>query len=242
MTANKILKSLTPERIKKELAEIQSYFIKIKPHLPQRTFEKLFSLTIKNPLDIVIGFKNAKDLMHDSRKRKNSVIVGFKNIKDFLKLSKQATDNFLILLSFCSKPIGCPSNRFSNKCITNKKNNICKNCQLYPLIVRLKQKKLSYYIITNDYLMIEKHLIPRFRRFQKSHEYLPLIATGCDMSIERFMALAVGFGSLGITYKFSTGGCQSNVDYKNAELGKKSVVTSLRKEDWQEIAFIVDSL
>lgn len=214
---------------------------KINKHLSLRVSKKLLRELQINQKEIIGCMKKADQLFKKQKKRSTSVLVGVKSVNEMINKIVEFPKNFLLLLSYCSKPIYCPSGRFSEKCRPFA-NSVCERCPFSEIILKIKKLNSQYFIVTQDHLMFARYLLPRFRNFKKSKKYQPLIATGCSLAINKFYRVAVIFGSIGIGYKFINGSCKDSNEYQKAEAGKKIKVTELNQKDWQEINYILDEV
>lgn len=191
--------------------------------------------------EIIDCIKNAEQLFKKQKTRNNSILIGISNVDEMVDKIAEFPERFLLLLSYCSKPINCPSGRFNEECKSNT-GLICARCPFKEIILKIKKINSQYFIVTQEHLMLTRYLLPRFRDFKNSKKYQPLIATGCSLAINRFYRLAVIFGSIGIGYKFINGSCKDFNEYQKAEIGNKVKVTELNKKDWQEINHILDKV
>lgn len=227
---------------KKSLLEQKREIYKICQQLPPKIYKILLKELKKYPNETSQCLKIANNLLFRSSKRRiTSVSVGIKNVDELINKIVKSPKDFLLLLSYCSKPLRCRSKRFSKKCQSTN-NPICNNCPLKEIISKAKKIGCKYFIVTHDDLMFTQYLLPRFQNFRKSKKYQPLIATGCSLMVNKYYKSAIILGSVGIGYKFINGSCKNLKDYQKAEEGEKTKVTKLSRKDWQEINYILDEV
>lgn len=188
------------------------------------------------------NLKRAKETIKHIERKRNSVLIGIKNINELITEISRSPRNFLILLSYCSKPIDCPSKRFSDKCWPRASSNICDNCPFKDIKLKADKIGCEIYIVYKTKKMIQKYLIPAFRKFKKAERQKPVIVTICPLALNKFLEIGVISGFKGIIYQFTEGICRTSEHFDRADEGEKREVTNLHQRNWQEINHILDEV
>lgn len=221
------------------LLEYKREILRLSKHLSQKITKSLLKESQKHPVEIIDCIKKTNELFKKQRIRNNSIFIGVKNVDEIIDEIVRSPKDFLLLLAYCSKPLKCPFRRFSEKCKPID-HSICNKCSFKKIVFKTKKIGCQCFIVTSDSLMFNRYLLPRFHNFINSKKYKPLLTIGCAWATNKFLRVAVIFGSIVVAYKFINGSCKNSKDYKEAELGRKDKVTKLNQKNWKEINYILD--
>ena len=161
-------------------------------------------------------------------------LYGIKNINEFIDLLKDQNFTLLIGFSYCQKPYECPSARFSDQCIHDPNNSICRQCFIGKCVNVLPPKKvITLFIPTIHY--IGKKV---FQLLNKNKNLIFMI-TACEMSLTMFGCLGSMVKIRGIGIKLTGRVCNTIKSFELSEKGIKPGITILSDHTQKRILNIL---
>lgn len=143
---------------------------------------KILREFFKHPLKYTLAFLcslGKKSYIRDD----DLFLYGLKSVDDFRNLLDNENSLLVIGFSYCHKPFECPSGRFTDQCVHDPENPVCRQCFIGKCCNALPEKKtISLYIPTVHY--ISGKLLD-LKREHPGKEILFLI-TACELTLEMF--------------------------------------------------------
>lgn len=110
-------------------------------------------------------------------------LYGIDSVDTFEELLKKENTLFVIGFSYCHKPLECPSGRFTDACIHDPENPVCRQCFIGKAVHALPEKEaIPLFIPTVHYIGGK---IFEIIHNNPSKQILFLI-TACEMTLEMF--------------------------------------------------------
>jgi len=188
-----------------------------------------FRYFIKHPLKYFSRlFKSY--LQKKSYKRQGDFFLfNLQNTKEFEDLLKEENITFLLGFSYCHKPFECPSKRFSDECIHDPHNPICKQCFIGKCANLTKAKLL--FIPTVHY--IGEKIFEELKKNPKKK--LTFLITACELSLEMFKDFGNMLNLQGIGVRLDGRICNTMKAFELSEKGIKPGLTVVLDKTQKEI-------
>lgn len=174
------------------------------------------------------------------KRKKGYVLINVTNLSQLIKSISNSPKDLVVMLSYCIKPIECPSGRFSDKCRPRLSSRVCEKCPLKDIKFKTNKIGCDFYIDYKTKEMVKDYLIPTFREFQQTSKFKPLIVVSCPMGLNRFLEAAIIIGFKGIGFYLTKGICKTAEHYKKGDTSKKKEITDMEREMWEKINYILD--
>lgn len=137
---------------------------------------------LKKPLFYAYHYVKSLLLKNYSREG-DFFLYGVKSLKAFEKLLKNKEAILVMGFSYCQKPFECPSGRFSDACIRDRKNSVCQQCDIGKALHALPEERVLPLLIPTVHYIGEKMFqITRKHPGKKIH----FIITACEMTLKMF--------------------------------------------------------
>jgi hypothetical protein len=165
---------------------------------------------------------------------------GIKNFEEFQTLS-QCEDAVLVIgFSYCHKPFECPSGRFSESCIHDPQNPVCRQCFIGKTVNALPEKAsiVPLFIPTIHYIG-EKMLELRDKYPNRP---LVFLITACELTLEMFGDFGNMVAARGIGVRLDGRICNTMKAFELSEKGIKPGLTVVLPETQVQILALVKSL
>ncbi len=133
------------------LLEYEREISQLSKHLSRKITKSLLKESQKHPVEIIDCIKKTNELFKKQIVRNNSILIGFKNVDEIINVITESPKDFLLLLAYCSKPLNCPSRRFSEKC-EPVDHPICNKCSFRDIVLKTKKIGCRCFIVTKDNL------------------------------------------------------------------------------------------
>jgi len=154
-------------------------------------------------------------------------LYGIKSIDEFEKKLSDENTFFLLGFSYCHKPVECPSGRFTDQCIHDTQNPVCKQCFIGKSIHACTEKNTKVVIIPTVHYIGQK--VFETLEKQKDKEVIFLI-TACEMTLKMF----ADFGNMvkvkGIGVRLDGRICNTMKAFELSERGIKPGLTVVLKD------------
>jgi len=160
---------------------------------------------------------------------------GIDSLDTFKALLKEDTV-FLVGFSYCHKPLECPSGRFSEKCIHDPENLVCRQCFISRAINQLPSHNTEFILIKTV------HDIGR-RVFEVMERYpgkpIVFLITACEMTLKMFGDFGNMAGVRGVGVKLAGRICNTMKAFKLSEEGIKPGLTVVLDETQREMMELI---
>lgn len=110
-------------------------------------------------------------------------LYGIDGVDHFKKLLQQENALFVVGFSYCEKPHECPSGRFTDQCIHDPENSVCRQCFIGKAINSLPKER------TKPLLIPTIHYIGRKMfeiKEQNPGKQILFLITACELTLEMF--------------------------------------------------------
>lgn len=164
-------------------------------------------------------------------------LYGIDSINDFKALLERE-DTFLIVgFSYCHKPFECPSGRFTDQCIHDPNNSVCKQCFIGKAINQLPCKQTEFVIIPTV------HHIGReaFRIIEQNpNKKVIFLITACEMTLKMFADYGNMAGITGIGIRLGGRICNTMRAFELSEEGHKPGLTVVMDDTQDEMMKLIN--
>jgi len=109
-------------------------------------------------------------------------LYGVKSIEEFEKLLENKNAIFVAGFSYCHKPFECPSGRFTDACMHDPSNPVCRQCFIGKAVNALPPSAIPLFIPTIHYIGAK---IFEIVHANPGKEVL-FIITACELTLEMF--------------------------------------------------------
>lgn len=156
---------------------------------------------------------------------------------DELKTHLKKNDNiFIVGFSYCHKPLECPSGRFTDQCIHDPENPVCKQCFIGKAINQLPSKQTKFVIIPTV------HHIGRaiFKVIEENPgKKVVFLITACEMTLKMFADYGNMAGIVGVGIKLAGRICNTMRAFELSEEGIKPGLTVVLDETQKEMMSLI---
>lgn len=109
-------------------------------------------------------------------------LYGIPNLDTFKQSLKDPNSLFVVGFSYCHKPFECPSGRFTDQCIRDPSNPICRQCFIGKATNALDPSSIPLFIPTIHYIGAKIFDIVH----QNPTKKILFLITACEMTLEMF--------------------------------------------------------
>ena len=152
---------------------------------------------------------------------------------------KQPSNKKRLLLavgfSYCQKPHECPSGRFTDQCIADPNNPVCRQCDIGKVVNALPQKAIPLIIPTVHY--IGDQIFNLVHAHPDKQVYF--LITACEMTLEMFGDWGNMAGVKGIGVRLDGRICNTMRAFELSEEGIKPGLTLVTESTQQKILDMV---
>lgn len=108
---------------------------------------------------------------------------GIESLKEFEPLVENSDNIFVVGFSYCHKPFECPSGRFTDQCIHDPNNSVCRQCFIGKAVNSLPERNaIPLFIPTVHYIGGKIFDIVH----QHPGKQVIFMITACEMTLEMF--------------------------------------------------------
>lgn len=149
-------------------------------------------------------------------------LYGIDSVKAFEKLLVDDQNVFVVGFSYCHKPFECPSGRFTDACIRDPENAICRQCFIGKCLNAIPEKNVIPLLIPTVHYIGGKI-------FEAVHnnpgKKVIFMITACEMTLEMFGDWGNMVGIQGIGIRLGGRICNTMKAFELSERGIKPGLT-----------------
>lgn len=162
----------------------------------------------------------------------------FYNIHDIEEFQEKLfQDNILVMgFSYCHRPLECPAQRFSSRCLHNPDNAVCRQCFIGKCLNALPEKQVVPILITTTHHIAEK--VINIVEKNKNKEVL-FIITACELALKMFSDWHGILKIKGLGVKLGGRTCNTIKAFKLAENGIKPTLTSVSESLQNQVLALI---
>lgn len=161
---------------------------------------------------------------------------GIKDKDDFRALAEKPNALFVLGFSYCHKPFECPSGRFTDSCLHDPSNPVCRQCFIGKAFHALPEKNSVPVCIPTIHCIAEK--IIALRQLHPDKELIFLI-TACEMTLTMFGDWGNMAGIKGIGVRLDGRICNTMDAFVLSERGVKPGLTVVLPESQRTILDLI---
>jgi hypothetical protein len=187
------------------------------------------------------GFKYLKSLLkkHSYLRDGDFFLYGLPSVAAFEKVASEENTLLVVGFSYCQKPHECPSGRFTDQCIHDPDNALCKQCDIGKVLNALPEKKVIPLLIPTIHYIGDKifaliHANPDKR--------VLFLITACEMTLEMFGDWGNMAGIQGIGVRLDGRICNTMKAFELSEEGIKPGLTVVTEQTQLRILNLVRKL
>lgn len=154
-------------------------------------------------------------------------LYGIKDVDQFEALLKRDDTLLVVGFSYCHKPFECPSGRFTDQCVADPENPVCRQCFIGKAVNALPEKNCIPLFIPTIHYVAEKILgfIDQY-----PHKQIIFLITACEMTLEMFGDWGNMAGIRGIGVRLDGRICNTMKAFELSETGIKPGLTVVLEE------------
>src|SRR5262249_6236005 len=149
-------------------------------------------------------------------------LYGLPSVAAFEKAVADTNTLLVVGFSYCQKPHECPSGRFTDQCIADPENPICRQCDIGKVLHALPKEKVVPLLIPTVHYIGDK--IFEIVHANTKRQVLFLI-TACEMTLEMFGDWGHMAGIKGIGVRLDGRICNTMKAFELSEEGIKPGLT-----------------
>jgi hypothetical protein len=159
-------------------------------------------------------------------------LYGIKSVAEFQKLLDSPEALLVVGFSYCEKPHECPSGRFTDACIHDPENPVCRQCFIGKAVNSLPNaRSIPLFIPTIHYIGKKIFEITEANPGKK----VLFIITACEMTLEMFGDWGNMSGVKGIGVRLDGRICNTMRAFELSETGIKPGLTVVLEETQKRI-------
>lgn len=157
---------------------------------------------------------------------------GIRSLEEFKMLLKREDTLFVLGFSYCHKPLECPSKRFTDECIHDRQNPVCRQCFIGKALHTLPDERTIPLIIPTVHYIGGKI-------FEIVHgnpdKQVVFLITACEMTLEMFGDWGNMANILGIGVRLDGRICNTMRAFELSEQGIKPGLTVVLDQTQEKI-------
>lgn len=156
---------------------------------------------------------------------------GVKGEEDFKRLLRKPSTLLVLGFSYCQKPFECPSGRFTEECIHEPHNDVCRQCFIGKARNFLPPKTVSVCIPTIH------HIGAKIFELQEKYpqDEILFLITACEMTLTMFGDLGNMADIRGIGIRLDGRICNTMKAFELSERGIKPGLTVIQEETQSKV-------
>lgn len=188
---------------------------------------RVLRYTLKKPIKHLFAFLRSLFKKKSYVRDGDFFFYGIKDTADFKKLLLKEDSIFAVGFSYCEKPFECPSGRFTDACIHDATNPVCRQCFIGKCTNALPEKRTEPIFIPTIHYVGEKmfQLIEKYPGKQ-----IVFLITACEMTLEMFGNYGNMAGIKGIGVRLDGRICNTMRAFELSEKGIKPGLTIVLPE------------
>lgn len=144
---------------------------------------KILKAFMKHPFKYGLNFLKSIVKKKSFQREGDFFLYGVKNLEEFKTLLEKPDTLFVVGFSYCHKPFECPSGRFTDACIHDPENPVCRQCFIGKAVNALTPKNTIPLFIPTIHYIGEKifdivHANPKKK--------ILFMITACELTLEMF--------------------------------------------------------
>ena len=187
------------------------------------------------------GWNYLKSLMKKSSPQRDGdfFLYGLKDVDQLLEGFSDPKNILVIGFSYCHKPFECPSGRFTDACIHDPENPVCRQCFIGKAVHALPETRtIPLFIPTVHYIGSKIFEILHANPDKK----ILFIITACEMTLEMFGDWGNMAGICGIGVRLDGRICNTMQAFDLSERGIKPGLTVVLDNTQERLLEIIRSL
>ena len=163
-------------------------------------------------------------------------LYGVDSLPDFEKLMESQNPLFVVGFSYCHKPFECPSGRFTEECIHDPENPVCRQCFIGKAVNALSSSQaIPLFIPTIHYIGGKIFEIVHNNPKRK----VLFLITACEMTLEMFGDWGNMVGIQGVGVRLDGRICNTMKAFELSEQGVKPGLTVVREATQRSILDLI---
>jgi len=194
--------------------------------------KKFIKHPIRYGLGLVRSLLGKKPYVRDG----DFFLYGINRIADFEQLMEDSRALLVVGFSYCHKPFECPSGRFTDACMHDAENPVCRQCFIGKCVNALPERNaIPLFIPTIHYIggkildIVEEH--PKRK--------ILFLITACEMTLEMFGDLGNMAGIKGIGVRLDGRICNTLKAFELSEEGIKPGLTVVLEPAQKQILELI---
>lgn len=220
----------------------------IRPSTRKNLRAKALNYLVKHDTDGVLQYFWRRPLRHlgwmiQSYLRKQSYIrdgdfflYGYKSVEAFQDRLMRDDSVFVIGFSYCHKPFECPSGRFTDECIHDRKNPVCGQCFIGKCIHSMPENKTIPVVIPTVHYIAKKIIDARDLNPDKRVVFM---ITACELTLEMFGDWGNMINLEGIGVRLDGQICNTMRAFEASEVGVKPGLAVVLNDTQRRILEII---
>lgn len=192
----------------------------------------------KHPLRYTVRYLKSLFKKTSYKRDGDFFLYGLSSVAAFETAVKQKNALLAVGFSYCQKPHECPSGRFTNQCIADPSNPVCRQCDIGKVVNALPEKTIPLMIPTVHY--IGDQIFNLVHAHPDKQVYF--LITACEMTLEMFGDWGNMAGVKGIGVRLDGRICNTMRAFELSEGGIKPGLTVVTQSTQQKILDIVRRL
>lgn len=181
---------------------------------------------LKHPLKYTWGYLRSLFRGTSYERKEDFFFYNLRGEEEFIQLLEKKDTIFVLGFSYCHKPFECPSGRFSDQCIADAENAVCRQCFIGKCLHASPNKETIPLVIPTVHYISEKI-------FEVTHAYpdkqVTFLITACEMTLKMFADWGNMAGIRGIGVRLDGRICNTMKAFELSEAGIKPGLTVVLK-------------
>ena len=183
---------------------------------------KVLKGVLRHPLKYAAAFFRSAVKKKSYSRDGDFFLYGVKSAEEFFQLAEDQNNLFVVGFSYCHKPFECPSGRFTDACVHDSDNPVCKQCFIGKCMHALPEINVIPLLIPTIHYIGAKifeivHANPEKR--------VIFMITACEMTLEMFGDWGNMVGIQGIGIRLDGRICNTMKAFELSERGIKPGLT-----------------
>lgn len=163
-------------------------------------------------------------------------LYGVDSVDAFTQLLEDPTTIFVVGFSYCHKPLECPSGRFTDACIHDADNPVCRQCFIGKCVHALPENNVVPLFIPTVHYIATKMLDIVHKNPERKVIFL---ITACEMTLEMFGDWGNMAGIRGIGVRLDGRICNTMKAFELSEQGIKPGLTVVLEDTKRRMLEII---
>lgn len=191
---------------------------------------------LKHPLRYGLAFLQSAMRKKSFVRDDDFFLYGIKNVAEFRELLKDEDVLLVMGFSYCHKPFECPSGRFTDRCIHDADNPVCRQCFIGKCVNAAPENNvISLFIPTIHYIGAKIFEIVH----GNPNKRIIFIITACEMTLEMFGDWGNMVGIQGIGVRLDGRICNTMKAFELSENGIKPGLTVILDKTQRRILDLI---